>query len=159
MANKHTRPIESSLLRSKLAKLATTLEQSRTSEDFVTREAYLRESAKMISTFYQNLSKPNFVPEEILSGTLPDMAEYNGMFMAILDDLQILFAELENVEALVLGNFNATVTNTSRLNRRLKEISSKLGDYILYTNNATRDAIFLKTALVTLPSYQSTVLC
>lgn len=144
MANIHTRYPERTLLKNKLNALASTLEKQVAASDVVTREAYLREAARMISTLYKQLNKPLFKPERILPEISPDKNQFNNIFQTISDDLTVLFQEYENLEGLVLGNFNYIQSSITRLNRRIKDVSSKVGDYTLYTNDVIGDALYFK---------------
>ena len=126
--NKETSEVQSTLLRNKLSVTAMRLQQEANpgglNTTLNTLEKVMRNSAKVLSDFYQNLSEPGFSPRNILPDTLPDPDVYNNQFQLIYDDLAIAFSEFENLESVVLGNFNYMVSRLNRLNRKLKLIFS-----------------------------------
>jgi hypothetical protein len=145
--NKHLTQDKSLILKNKLEKLAINLQGSIESGKLVTREQYIFETIKVINEFYKSLNEPRIETEEInqiRSDDLPDPALYNLLWNEVLDDLTIIFTELENVETLTLANFNYITTEANRLTSRLKSVSSKLGDFVLYSLNPSKDAIFFK---------------
>lgn len=140
--NKNLIPFKSTLLKNKLASVLQTLLKSRDSSSPQTKEALIAEAVKLVSTFYKQIDKPRFEPVKLFVGNRPDPVLFNKEISDIKDDLDILFAELENIEAIVLEQFNITATNTSRLNGQLKKISSKVADYSLYARLPSRDRLF-----------------
>ncbi len=140
--NKFTRTIDSTVIKNKLDALSKILQESNASKDLVTFEQVLAEAVRALSLFFKDIASPTFDPRLILAGDAPDPEDYNSNLQEILDDLTIMFKELENVEALVLENFNYFVSESNRLNRKMKSVSSKLGDFILFSTNASKDAIF-----------------
>lgn len=144
--NKNTTPSYSTLLRNKLGKLATDLQSranpSGSNTDLITLEGVISESIKILSKFYKELNEPSFVPKNVIVDTPPLLEEYNENFAGINSDLDIVYSEFENLEGVVLGNFNYMVSRLNRLNKKLKIVSSKMGDYILYTNHPTADTVF-----------------
>jgi hypothetical protein len=104
----------------------------------------LFEAIRVLREFYRTLNEPRLEEPEAIVNDYPDVGMYNAMWQQIMDDLTIIFTELENVETLTVANFNFMTTESNRLKARLKAVSSKLGDYILYTDNPSRDALFFK---------------
>ena len=144
--NKETTPISSTILRNKLGVLANRLQKQAASDgsnaSFATMEETVTEALSILSKFYKGLSKPGFEPSDIRFDTIPDPDNFNGNILAVLDDLTVIFAEFENMEGVVLGGFNYMVTRLNRLDKRLKTVTSRLGDYILFSDHPTKDAIF-----------------
>jgi hypothetical protein len=144
--NNQITPVTSTLLRNKLGRLAIRLQQSANpignNNNFNTLESAVVESIKILSQFYKNLSEPGFTPVKVIPDTLPDAASFNNNFISIKDDLITIFDEFENLEGVILGEFNYMVSRLNRLNRKLKSVSSLLGDYALFANFPTKDAIF-----------------
>jgi len=144
--NNQTIPVTSTILRNKLGRLAIRLQAQAnplaTDTDFDTLEKTVAESVKILSQFYKQLSDPTYKPTNIVVDTVPDAQAFNENFIAIQDDLEIVFHEFENMEGVILGEFNYMVSRLNRLNRKLKGISSQLGDYILFSTIPTKDAIF-----------------
>jgi hypothetical protein len=139
--NKYLIEEKSTLLQNKLEKLATNLSSG---GSFQTEEEIITEVIRVLDGFYKDLNEPMFQPEIVMEGDIPDPDLYNRIWNTILDDLSIVFSELENLEGLTLNNFNFITTESSRLLARLKNVSSQLGDYILYSANPTRDAFYFK---------------
>lgn len=144
MVNKYTRTTRTTLLKNKLDKMSTKLQEAVANPDFATQEAYVAEAASLLSSFYSGLDSPIFTTDEVWQETLPSLDDYNNMFSQIKDDLDILFQELENVETVVVSNFNYAMTESLKANRIAKEVAAKLGNYVLYSKDATKDAIFFK---------------
>ena len=144
--NKHLLADRGRLLRAKLDRLAKKLQGSLEASEFETQEALLFEAIKSINSFYKNLKEPQLDLENLQArpDDLPDPDLYNEIWEHLLNDLVTVFTELENLETLTLANFNLITTESNRLTARLKSVSSKLGDYILYSLNPTRDALFFK---------------
>jgi hypothetical protein len=144
--NKHTTSTYSTLLRNKLGKLAIKLQQrshpTGVNTDLVTLEQVVGEAVKLLGKFYKNLSEPNFEPVEAIPNTPPTATDYNDNFESIKEDLEVIFGEFENMEGVTMGSFNYMVSRLNRLHRKLKSASSLLGDYILFSDLATKDAIF-----------------
>jgi hypothetical protein len=134
MSNKYLRSQESAILKNKLDRLARTLQASIASPDFYTSEQYLNEAVKTLSSFYRQLDTPVLDKESLPHvGHSPNADDFNTTFRDLADNLETIFNELENVESLVLANFNSTITGSSRIQARLKKILSLTQDYQLYT--------------------------
>jgi len=143
-ANKFLLSDKSKLLRTKLDRLSQNLQGSLTSGDMRTSEQYLFEAIKMLQTFYKTLNEPQLEVPDPKVDSYADFDEYDEVWNQILNDFLIIFSELENIETLTLSNFNFIITEANRLTARLKAVSSKLGDYILYSLNANKDSLFFK---------------
>jgi len=143
-ANKYLLPDKSRLLKIKLDQLTSKLQASVSAVGLKTKEAIILESIKALNSFYKSLNEPQIEVEEITPDNLPDAEIYNELWQQLLGDLLTIFSELENVEALTVANFNFVTTESNRLTARLKAVSSKLGDYILYSLSPTKDALFFK---------------
>ncbi len=140
--NKYLIEEKSTLLKNKLEKMSVALATG--TSELQTQEQVIAEVIRVVKSFYKKLDAPIFQPEELQEGALPDGDVWNRIWNQILDDLSIVFAELENLETLTLNNFNYVGTEHGRLLARVKNISSSLGDYILYSSNPTRDAFYFK---------------
>ena len=145
--NKHTLPAYSTLLRNKLGKVAISLQSKAsptgTNTDLATLEQTISEGMKMLGKFYKELSEPGFVPVDAVLDQAPYLKDWNDNFDSVGGDLEVVFQEFENLEAIVLGNFNYMVSQLNRLSRGLKQVSSKVSDFALYSSNPTKDASFV----------------
>lgn len=150
MLNNQLVTVSSTLLRNKLATAVTSLQQlinpSATNPDFQTLELAIAEGTKALSLFYKQLGDPQFLPIEARVDTPPDPNDFNDNFVNIKNDIDVIFSEFENLETVVLGEFNYLVSRLNRLNGKLKASSSQLGDYILLSSLPTKDAIFFSDA-------------
>lgn len=143
-SNKYLIVDKSALLKNKLQSLASTLDSNSATGDYQTQEEVIQAALEVLSSFYKSLNEPGFNPEQVHPDDYPDKNIYNETWDELLDDLTVIFSELENLGNVTVANFNFITTDSNRLTARLKNVSSLLGDYILYTNNATGDAIFFK---------------
>lgn len=144
--NSLTTPRSSTLLLEKLSRLVISLQQkanpSGTNQDFATLESSLGEAFKILSQFYKDLSAPIYKPENTYPDSVPTALTYNNNFTNIGYDLKTVYAELQNMQGVTLGNFNYMTSRLNRLQGKLKTVSSLLGDFILYSDLATKDALF-----------------
>lgn len=142
MSNKYLSSEKSKLLYNRLDKLSDRLVQARSSNDLKTTEQIIFESIRSLNLLYKDLTNPTFNPKRLTESELPDLIDYNSMFQTLLDDLTIIFTELENVETLSLENFNFASVEANKLFSRLKTVSSRLGDYILYSEDASNSGLY-----------------
>lgn len=144
--NKLTTVNNSTLLQKKLSQLVTRLQQQAnplaTNRDFATLESVVSEAFKILSQFYKDLSEPIYQPKAVVKDSIPTADDFNQNFTSIGDDLNTIFSEFGNMQGVVLGNFNYIVSRLNRLQAKLKNVSSLLGDYILFSNLPTKDAFF-----------------
>lgn len=146
-SNKYLVPDKSVLLQKKLEAISDKIQKATSSTEFQTEEQYLFEVIKVISEFYESINQPQLTTkliEHIRVDDLPDADLYNLLWQKVIDDLTAVFLELENVGDLTVANFNFITTENNRITARLKSVSSKLGDFILYSVNPTKDALFFR---------------
>lgn len=152
--NSLTTPIESALLSGKLRVLADKLKAASNpygSSEYQTLEELLQGAYKIISTFYKDLSSPVFKNDKpAIKYTDPDPEDYTEVFEQINMDIEVIFAEFENLESVLLGNFNYMVSRLNRLMGRLKQASSRLGDFYLYSKDTDRRWTFFTDSFANL---------
>ena len=140
------------LLANKLDRLSVSIQNQ---AGFNTQEAYMAECARVLQNFYNDLHGPFFRYEparrdNTLNPTTNSIQEgkidydYNLVWDQLLDNLIVLFLEMENLESISISNFNFAITEANRLISKLSSISSKLGDYILYSKNTLSDVFLAK---------------
>lgn len=144
MTNKHTRPIQATMFINKLQELLAELHRRWQIGELSTQEEVIAEFNSQLNTFFLNLRDPNFTPIRAITGLRPREEDYNEMFDFIGKDLNIIFKELKTAEDVILGNFNHIITERDRLNKEIKSIGSKLGDYILFTDDPLGLALYFK---------------
>ncbi len=143
MANNiHLRKIDSTLLQEKVKELSTRLKTISQSGEAQTKEELVIEATKFLSSFFTRLGKPIFNPRRFIPGQAPNRDQFNEEFESLFSDLTILFSELDNLSKIVLSNYNFITSSTNRLTGKLKSISSKVDDYILFTNDANKDVLY-----------------
>jgi hypothetical protein len=156
--NTQTSVVPSTLLRNKLGRLALRLQQQAKpggdNPNFDTLESVVAESIKILSQFYRNLAQPLYTPTLAIADTVPDADEFNNNFQVIKDDLDTIFMEFENMEGVVVGNFNYMTSRLNRLNRKLKSTYSRMGDFILFSDLPSKDAIFFSDSFNNLARVQ-----
>ena len=146
--NKELTVVPSKIMQNKLGVLALRLQQQAdpngANPNMATLEKTVAEAVKILSEFYRRISEPNYKPESIVADTIPDPDMFNENFQGVADDLEVVFAEFENLEGVTLGSFNYMISRMNRLNGKMKSVYSNLGDYILYADLPTKDAIFFQ---------------
>lgn len=119
---------------------------------FRTEEAYIAECNRVLKSFYERIDEPFFNYQEasqdhglhpVADGESTDYS-YNKFWEQLLDNLILLFTQMENLESLSIANYNFAVVEMSDLTARLKLISSKLGDYMLYSKNTLKDILLVR---------------
>lgn len=140
--NKNTTNIESTILENKIVQLSTKLSVLNQSQDGHTQEQLMDEATKFLSTFFAKLSEPIFSPVDVLTDHKPDVEVYNKNLTDILSDLTIIFSEFENIESVLISHFNFIVTDSNKILSGLKQVYSKLGDYILFSKDPTGDSFY-----------------
>lgn len=142
--NKHLVEEKSTLLKNKLDRISQDLANGLGSGELQTEEQVITEAAKVLEEFFKFLTEPSLQLPSVVSGDLPEAELYNQLFQEILDDLIVLFSELESIESFTVSNFNFVATEVNRLTARLKNVLSLLGDYQLYAQTPTKDVIYFK---------------
>ena len=140
--NRNLSPQKSTLFKNKLIKILENINRIKGEESLQTKEAYLLEAVKILTSFYLTVSQSNFIPEIVRTGTSPEAELYNYNFLQILDDLEILFLELENVEGVALEHFNLFTAHANRINARIKRLNSRVTDFTLFSGLPTKNSIF-----------------
>lgn len=140
--NKNLIPQETALVFNKLSKILDNLSKDREETPIQTQEALIAEAAKLINLFYKSIKDPRFKPVTVFSLSNPVIEDYNDNFQQISDDIEILFAEFENIEAVILNQFNLITTQTNRINARIKRLSSSVTDYYLYSKLPVNNSLF-----------------
>lgn len=142
MSNRNLIPIKTSIFRNKLAKILEQLQKDKDKVPQQTKEAIVAEAVRLLSIFYRTIDGAQFRPVIVVPGTKPEVEDYNAAFETIKDDIDILFAELENLEAVVVEQFNLITAQTNRINSRVKRLSSRITDFTLYSKLPIKNSLF-----------------
>lgn len=142
--NNDLRPIETKLFLSKLSALLERLRVQYQSGQYNTQEEIIAEFSRALDKFYSSARTPFLALRPAEEGEVPSIDDYNDCFEEVGWDLSISFAELETLEKTVLRNFNYMVSERDKLNKLVKQISSKAGDYVLYSEDPLGDVIYFK---------------
>lgn len=141
--NKNVTTINSTILLNKIGELSDRLKIiSQSGIAGQTNQELIIAANNLLGTFFTQMSQPIFNPETLLRDTKPDVVDYNTNLSNILSDLKILFLELANIANLEIANFNFMVSDSNRLMGRMKSVYSKLGDYILFSQDPNKDSIY-----------------
>ena len=139
-------------LKNRLEVLAKSIQNS---ASFQTQEAYIAECNRVLGNFYKLISEPHFNYEAALKDTSSAPSfnsntaniidyDYNLFWEQLLDNLTVLFLEMENLEAMSIANYNFAMVEMNDLTARVKSVSSKLGDYILYSSNTLKNVLLVR---------------
>jgi hypothetical protein len=142
MSNKYLYSEKNNLLENRFSKLVSRLVNAGALNDFQTNEQIISETIRVLNFLYRDLTAPTFNPSQIIYADLPNVSDFNLAFQTILDDLTVIFNQLERTETLSVSNFNFILTESNRLFSRLKSVSSKLNDFILYANDITKTGLY-----------------
>lgn len=135
--------VKTSIFKNKLSSILDRLQQDRDKIPQQTKEAIVAEAVKLLSLFYKTLDGPGFNPTRVVPGTSPEVEDYNNNLQSLSDDLDILFSELENLEAVVIEHFNTFTTQANRINARIKRLSSSIVNFELFSKLPIKNSIFL----------------
>lgn len=146
MYNKYLRSPSSTLVANKLAALATQLQSAALpggTLKYQTLESVTAEARKYLSLLAKDLSAPLFTPEPVLGDMEPEALKFNRDFNLVGSDLVTLFAEFENLEGVMTGNFDYMISKLNRLHGRMKEVEDLLTTYKQYILAGNKDSIYL----------------
>jgi len=144
LLNNDLRPVQTTLFLNKLDALLEKLRLQYEGGVYNTREEVIEEFLRAIGKFYTQLQEPFLQLRPVQKGTPPSINGHNTSFSEIDQDLRVVFKELNTLEDLILRNFNFMVAEKDNLNKLLKRVSSKVGDYVLYSEDPIGDAIYFK---------------
>lgn len=143
MANRNLVPAKILIFKNKLEKILSRLQDENPTSSLQTKEALTAEAAKLLSLFYKELKDFQFKNPLAVKRTLPELKDYNLTFQSLSDDISILFSELENLETVVVDQFNTITTQANRINSRVKKLGSNLVDLKLYSKLPIKNNIFV----------------
>jgi hypothetical protein len=144
MFNKDLRTISTTIFLNKLSVLLERLNLQYRDGTFQTQEDVIEEFNRVLKEFYDNASTPFLKLRPAVPGISPDYLEYNDSFQELSWDLDVVFKELVTLENTVLKNFNFTLSERDKINKLVKRIGSKVGDYVLYSEDPIGDTIYFK---------------
>ncbi|MHA2066450.1 MAG: hypothetical protein ACXABY_18925, partial [Candidatus Thorarchaeota archaeon] len=144
MFNRDLRQIDATVFLNKLSVLLERLNLQYRDGTFQTQEDVIEEFNRVLKEFYERASTPFLRLRPAVKGTSPSYLEYNDSFQELSWDLDIIFKELATLEETVLKNFNYTLSERDKLNKLVKRVSSKVGDYVLYSEDPIGDTIYFK---------------
>ncbi len=140
--NKNLIPVKTALFQNRLSKIVEQLNRDREVIPAQTKEAIIAEASRLLALFYKSVTGPRFQPILAVTGTKPEYQDYNTNFNLLKDDIDILFSELENLETVVLEQFNLITAQANRINSRIKKVSSRVSDYSLFSKLPIKNSIF-----------------
>lgn len=133
MSNTLTNTVYSNLLVKKLTKLLTAAQSlaDPTGSDGMTYERLTGEVMAGLTKFQNSLTTSSFSPMGLNVSQVPDFDNYTADLKSIEDNLDTIFAELEDLGSIILDQFNYIVSSYNKLHKQGKTIASDLGDYQL----------------------------
>ena len=118
-------------LKNRLEQLAKAIQNS---ASFQTQEAYIAECNRVLGNFYKLIQEPHFNYEAAIkdntltpsfnsnTSNLIDY-DYNLFWEQLLDNLTVLFLEMENLETMSITNYNFAMVELNDLIARVKSVS------------------------------------
>lgn len=144
MFNKDLRPVDTTIFLNKLSALLERLNLQYRDGTFQTQEDVIEEFNRVLKDFYDRASTPFLRLRPAREGFSPSYLEYNDSFQELSWDLDIIFKELVTLEGTILKNFNHTLSEKDKLGKLVKRVSSKVGDYVLYSEDPIGNTIYFK---------------
>lgn len=135
MSNKVSSVNSSRLLDNKLSVILEDLNEDLKDAGIVEREVLLSQFNSVVNKFFRTLNSPLLSDTNFRPGTFPSIDELNSAMLDVFKDLQIIYKEINSLEAFITSNFNTLNTIGSALRGRLRRVSSDLGDYRLYAKD------------------------
>jgi hypothetical protein len=144
MFNKDLRFTETTIFLNKLSALLERLNLQYRDGTFQTQEDVVEEFNKALKEFYERAHTPFLRLRPARKGTSPSYLDYNDSFKELSWDLDVVFKEIATLEKTILKNFNHTLSERDKLNKLVKRVSSKVGDYVLYSEDPIGNTIYFK---------------
>ncbi len=144
MFNRDLRQIDTTVFLNKLSALLERLNLQYRDGTFQTQEDIIGEFNRVLKEFYERASTPFLKLRPAVKGTSPSYLEYNESFQELSWDLDIIFKELATLEKTILKNFNHTLSERDKLTKLVKRVNSKVGDYVLYSEDPIGNTIYFK---------------
>ena len=144
MINKDLRATDLTVFYNKLDFLLQNLKVQYQNGTFQTQEDVVEEFRSVLHTFYTTLTAPFLKLRPVVAGTSPLYTSYNQSFTELGSDLSINFQELQTLETIIMRNFNCTISQRDQLIKLIKRISSKAGDYVLYSTDPIGNTVYFK---------------
>lgn len=134
--NIHVRPVDSDVLRLKLAGLLEDVLSRVTTGETQTESEFLSDFSEALSKFeFYLLERYIELPFKVEEGTLPLAEKNNELFNAIWSELSTLLRQTESVETLTVSNFNDAVSFGNRVVSDTKKLASDLSVLLLYSKD------------------------
>lgn len=133
--NKDLSILPNELLLTRLSLLLESLNDLYSSNSMVTESQIVNNYYDSISLFVESLNSSVLNSlYKFKSGFPADPVEYNVFTDAIQMDLSILFSEIGSLSTLVSSNFNSITSKYNQIVSNNKQISNKIGDFLLYSD-------------------------
>ncbi|UNY39821.1 structural protein [Bacillus phage vB_BauM_KLEB27-3] len=97
-----------------------------------------------ISRYYKNLGRPLHIVRKAEEAHLPFIEDYNESIEEIVEDVSILFSEIENIGNYLSEYFNYAQSEKMRIGNRIKGISGLTNDLNLIANDTTSNSIYFR---------------
>jgi hypothetical protein len=100
--------------------------------------------AETLQRYYRGLGRPLMIPRTAERDHLPFVEDYNETIEEMVEDISILFSEVENIGDYFAGYFNYAQSEKSRLQYRMKSLNGLTTDLNLIANDSYGNAVYFK---------------
>lgn len=100
--------------------------------------------AETLQRYYKGLGQPLMVPRLAERNHLPFLEDYNETIEEMVEDISILFAEVENMGDYFADYFNYAQSEKSRLQYRMRGLNGLTNDLNLIANDSYGNAVYFK---------------
>jgi|GEM_PF-2369967 len=97
-----------------------------------------------IRRYYVRLGTPLMIPRYAQEGHLPYMEDYNDMIEEMVEDIRILFGEIEGMSDYLADYFNYAQTEKKRMETRIRSLNGLVGDLHLIANDSSGQSIYFR---------------
>ena len=130
------------IVRKQLIALMQSVNRAIQRGDIAFVEEILSAISKAIRDAGSNVYEPVFKIDRAVTGTSPDPDHYNSIFRLIVDDIDVVFKELESTGDIVVANFNRLVDEERAITARMRKIYGKLQDLNLFSSDVVGRATY-----------------
>ena len=135
MPNKHTCLPPTDLLKARLEVLLKNVNLMYKSRNAIVEEDIANAYHLAMDTFLQSLDNSIlYSVAKILMGSPADPFHYNVFTSSVLQDLEVVYSEVNALDRIVTGSFNSIVAEREQTLQVSRRISDKLGTYLLYAD-------------------------
>lgn len=110
----------------------------------VSKEDLLALTAETIQRYYVNLGKPLLIQRRAEEGHLPFIENYNDSMEEIVEDISILFNEVEKIGDYLSDYFNYAQSEKMRVNQKIRGLNGLVNDLNLIANDTSENGLYFR---------------